>query len=147
MEKETIEFCTRIPEKHEYFKLFESTGWNEEYGLDEEQLHATLLESWYLVAAYHSGRLVALGRTISDGILHALIVDMIVHPDYQNRGVRGALLDQLVERCHASGIRDIQLFCARGKADFYRKHGFRSRPLEAPGMEWKPDFEAMSHEP
>jgi hypothetical protein len=33
---------------------------------------------------------------------------------------------------------DIQLFCAQGKGEFYRRHGFVSRPMDAPGMQFKP---------
>ena len=33
--------------------------------------------------------------------------------------------------------RDIQLFCAKGKAGFYERFGFLPRPQDAPGMEIK----------
>jgi GNAT superfamily N-acetyltransferase len=77
------------------------------------------------------------GRVIADGVLHALIVDMIVLPSHQNRGIGRAILSRLVERCRAAGIRDIQLFCARGKSGFYERCGFIARPADAPGMEYK----------
>jgi len=36
-----------------------------------------------------------------------------------------------------AAIRDLQLFSARGKDGFYRRHGFSIRPDAAPGMEIK----------
>ena len=42
----------------------------------------------------------------------------------------------LVEQCHLSGIKDIDLFCAKGKAGFYLKNGFARRPDDAPGMQY-----------
>ena len=58
---------------------------------------------------------------------------------YRNVGifhehVTNRILDDLVTRCKSNGIRDIQLFCAKGKVGFYEKHGFVKRPDDAPGM-------------
>jgi GNAT superfamily N-acetyltransferase len=66
-----------------------------------------------------------------------MVYDMIVLPAYQGQGIGGVILDRLVEKCRAAGIRDIQLFCARGKRSFYEKRGFIARPDEAPGMQYR----------
>ncbi len=76
-----------------------------------------------------------MGRTISDGAIHALIVDVIVDPDWQGRGVGREIMTRLIARCDAAGIEATQLFCASGKAPFYEKLGFHARPENAPGME------------
>jgi hypothetical protein len=52
--------------------------------------------------------MVGFGRIVTDQVLHAMIY-----------------------------IRDIQLFCARGKQAFYEKHGFVVRPIDAPGMQYQ----------
>jgi GNAT superfamily N-acetyltransferase len=64
---------------------------------------------------------------------------MIVHPEYQGRGIGTQILHLLVDWCERAGIRDIQLFCARGKLKFYEKNGFIPRPEDAPGMQYKRD--------
>ena len=133
----TIEYSNVIPPKETFFQLFQTTGWNEEYQLSPDQLYEALQHSWDAVSALEDGRLVGFGRAIADGVLHALIVDMIVLPSHQNRGIGRAILNRLVERCRAAGIRDIQLFCARGKSGFYERCGFIARPADAPGMEYK----------
>jgi len=130
-----IEYRDALPSRTEYFKLFESTGWNEEYRLGEDELFAATRQSWCVVSAYDGEQLVGFGRVMSDGTLHALIVDLIVLPSYQHRGIGRDILNRLVDRCRSDGIRDVQLFCARGKADFYRRCGFVERPADAPGME------------
>ena len=130
-----IEYRNALPSKTEYFKLFESTGWNEEYRLGEDELIKATRQSWCLVSAYDGGQLVGFGRVISDGILHALIVDLIMLPSYQRRGIGRDILNMLVDRCRSNRIPNVQLFCARGKADFYRRCGFVERPADAPGME------------
>ena len=132
-----LNYTTELPDKDQYFKLFESTGWNEEYNLDKEQVFKTLLNSWYIVSAYDDHKLIGFGRMISDGIMHALILDMIVLPEYQSNGIGSNILNELKEKCITHNIRDIQLFSAIGKAVFYKNHGFTTRPENAPGMEIK----------
>ena len=132
-----IEYSSRIPPKEAFFQLFQTTGWNEEYQLRPDQLYEALQHSWDAVSAFEDGRLVGFGRVIADGVLHALIVDMIVLPSHQSRGIGRTILTRLVERCRASGIRDIQLFCARGESGFYERCGFVARPVDAPGREYK----------
>ncbi len=115
--------------------LFETTGWNEEYHFDPDQLYAATRQCWYLVSAYNQDTLVGFGRIISDGVLHALIVELIVLPKYHGNGIGSTILKKLVDRCRYNNIHDIQLFCARGQAGFYEKQGFVRRPAEQPGMQ------------
>jgi len=123
------------PPAAEYHALFESTGWNAAYGLDAPALAAANAASWFVVAAYAQGRLVGFGRVVSDGVFHAMIYDMIVAPDAQARGIGSAILQRLATRCREAGIRDVQLFCARGKRGFYERNGFAARPEDGPGMQ------------
>jgi hypothetical protein len=43
----------------------------------------------------------------------------------------------LVKKCEDNKIRDVQLFAASDKYEFYEKHNFEKRPLNAPGMQYK----------
>jgi GNAT superfamily N-acetyltransferase len=88
-----------------------------------------------MVAAYDGGRLVGSGRIVSDGVFHGLIVDVIVLPEYQGKGIGTAIMERLIECSRAQRIRDVELFCAKGKAAFYERLGFRARPADAPGMD------------
>lgn len=130
-----ITFSCDIPERQEFFALFESTGWNEEYKLGPQELHNAIRSSWFVVGAYDGTRLVGFGRVISDGVLHAMIYDVIVDPQYQRSGIGNQVMSKLLAQCNQAGIRDVQLFCAKGKAEFYKKLGFAERPADAPGME------------
>jgi ribosomal protein S18 acetylase RimI-like enzyme len=124
------------PDKVEYYELFESTGWNSEYKLSPGLLYETLKNNWFLVCVYNENKLIGFGRVISDGVLHAFIVDLIVAPNFQNCGIGKLILKELVSKCKSAAIPDIQLFCAKGKEGFYQKQGFKSRSLDAPGMEY-----------
>jgi len=87
------------------------------------------------MSIYDSDKLIGFGRVIADGVHHALIVDLIIHPDYQSKGFGSRLLDKLVSKCKKNKIRDIQLFSAKDKYAFYEKFGFEKRPDNAPGMQ------------
>jgi GNAT superfamily N-acetyltransferase len=136
---EKIVFTNVPPAPEEYHALFETTGWNAGYRATPEELDRANRSSWFLVAAYEGARLVAFGRIVSDGILHAMVYDMIVRPERQRAGFGSKVLSRLVARCREAGIRDVQLFCARGKKEFYLRHGFEPRPDDAPGMQLRKD--------
>lgn len=129
-----IEFRTVIPARNQFWKLFQTTGWNENYRLSPDELLQGLHSSWYMLGAYDNEILVGFGRLVSDGVLHAMIYELIVLPEYQGQGIGGKILEKLVDRCREAGVRDIQLFCAVGKQEFYEKRGFAARPDDAPGM-------------
>jgi len=133
--QETIIFKETLPDIKEYWNLFQTTGWNQEYNFSIQDLANAIQNSWYSMSIYDSDKLIGFGRVIADGVHHALIVDLIIHPDYQNKGLGSRLLDMLVSKCKKNKIRDIQLFSAKDKYAFYEKFGFEKRPDNAPGMQ------------
>lgn len=132
-----IDFTTELPDEDSFFALFETTGWNEEAKKSKEELFWAINNSWYVVSAYKGKELIGFGRIISDGYLHAFIVDMIIDPKYQSKGIGKEILSRLVNEARKNDIEDIQLFSAEGKKDFYVKNGFEERPDNAPGMQYK----------
>lgn len=132
-----IIYTTGLPAIEKYFPLFLSTGWNDEYNLTSAQLNEVIQKSYFAVCAYDGDALVGFGRIVSDGILYAMIYEMIVHPDYQGKGIGKEILNRLIKKCTDENIRDIQLFCAKGKRGFYESCGFIARHEDAPGMQLK----------
>jgi len=137
MGKLEIYYTNSLPEVGQYFTLFESSGWNKDYKATPEELISTLKKSWFSVSAYHKEKLVGFGRMLSDGLLHAVLFDVIVLPEYQRNGIGTEIMNRLLDKCKKHHIRDIQLFCAEGKEAFYKIFGFQPRPDNAPGMEIK----------
>jgi GNAT superfamily N-acetyltransferase len=135
-------FKTELPEQAHFASLFETTGWNQVYQASPEELLRALANSWYVLSAYDGDKLVGFGRLVSDQVLHAMIYELIVLPEYRCQGIGGEILHRLVERCKQAGIHDIQLFCARGKRSFYDRRGFVARPDDAPGMQYHLSAEA-----
>jgi GNAT superfamily N-acetyltransferase len=124
-----------LPDKDAYYALFNTTGWNNIYEASPDELETANTNSWLVVSAYDGRKLVGCGRVLTDFVLHAMIYDMIVLPEYQTKGIGTMILKRIVERCKGRQIRDIQLFCAKGKRAFYEGNGFEARPDDAPGMQ------------
>ena len=138
----SVYYTNDIPPRAAFYALFQTTGWNDEYHLTAADLERALQASWYMVCAYDGDNLIGFGRMMSDGVLHAMIYEMIVAPACQGQGIGTQILKRLVAHCQEQGVRDIQLFCARGKRPFYEKNGFVARPDEAPGMQYRPRMES-----
>jgi ribosomal protein S18 acetylase RimI-like enzyme len=136
-----VKYRAENPTIDQFYPLFESTGWNQKYGLTKDELRSILKNNFFSVSCYLDDELVGYGRVMSDGVLHAMIYEMIVKPEHQRKGIGSEMMRSLLKRCQENNIRDIQLFCARGKSEFYERFGFRARPDDAPGMELK------GHEP
>ena len=130
-----IVYREKLPAFAAYHPLFETTGWNQAYRADEDALYAAISSSWYVLSAYANDDLVGFGRIISDGVLYALICDLIVKPSYQGQGIGSTLLNKLIARCRMQQIRVLWLFAAKGKTSFYKKFGFVERSADAPGMQ------------
>jgi len=131
-----IDFRTEMPSQEQFWDLFQTTGWNDTYHLSPQELFQAVSANWFAVSAFDGERLVGFGRVVSDGVVHAMIYEMIVLPEYQGQGIGKQILRLIVQKCLEANIRDIQLFCARGKRSFYEKFGFAARPDDAPGMQY-----------
>jgi aralkylamine N-acetyltransferase len=73
-------------------------------------------------AAPEIGRIVGAGRAITDGILFALILDVVVLPEFQGKGIGRRIMQFLADRSRAGNI---LLHAVPGKEGFYRKLGYR----------------------
>src|SRR6202049_4681190 len=87
-----------------------------------ELLHKALLASHSLVSAWEGSKLVGIGNAISDGYLVVYYPHLLVHPDYQGKGIGQMIVKKLQEKY---GHFHMQMLTTDGKAiDFYKKAGF-----------------------
>ena len=114
----------------EYCSLRESVGW---INFSKTQTVKSLQNSLYTVAAEEDGQIVGMGRLIGDGMYY-IIVDVVVHPAYQQRGIGSRILDMIVHyvdrETPAGGRSSIQLIAEKGKEIFYENRGFKIIPHE-----------------
>ena len=114
-----ISLADRI-EEAEVVALYRANGWSS--AEKPAELLAALRNSHTLVTARAGGRLVGTGNAISDGHLVVYYPHLMVHPDFQGRGIGRKMMAALQEKYR--GFHQ-QMLVADGRAvEFYRKLGF-----------------------
>ena len=80
---------------------------------------------------------VGCARVIGDGVLNFLILDVLVAPKYQRKGVGSKIMGIVLGYLEtvAEPAACVGLMAAPGTATFFAKHGFAARPEAAPGMQ------------
>jgi len=129
----SVHYSFSLPTAVEFKALYDETGWAD---WDVERFERALTGSWVVCAPRDgAGRLVGIGRLISGGALHAFVTEMIVTENARGSGIGGHILTRLVDEARRRGVNDVQLFAARGRTEFYERHGFERRPESGPGMD------------
>jgi GNAT superfamily N-acetyltransferase len=107
-------------EDGEVISLYRANQWSS--AEKPVQLLAALRNSHSLVTARTGEKLIGLGNAISDGHLVVYYSHMLVHPEFQGKGI-GRKMMQALQRRYA-GFHQ-QMLVADGKAiDFYSALGF-----------------------
>ena len=113
-----------------YIALRKAVGWN---NFCREQVEKAINHSHYSVVIRENDDNIAMGRIIGDG-LYFTIVDVVVRPDYQGKGLGTLIIKKLMEHVEQGipigGRVSIQLISEKGKEDFYVKQGFKLIPHE-----------------
>ena len=113
--KETREIL--LEQVLELYKLNEWSSANK-----PQKLFNGLLHSHALVSAWKGEKLVGIGNAISDGHLVVYYPHLLVHPDYQGKGIGQMIMAKMQEKY---GAFHMQMLTADGKAiKFYEKVGF-----------------------
>jgi len=109
-----------VPAAEEIAALYLANRWSS--GKKPELVRKALENSDSLMLARYRGRLIGLVNALSDGHLVVYYPHLIVHPDYQGKGVGKALMARVMKRY---GDIHQQVLVADDHAEpFYRKLGF-----------------------
>ncbi len=125
---ENMKYRENVLAYEDYCRLRESVGW-----LNFPNIQKSLENSLYTITAVQDNQIVGMGRLIGDGMYY-MIVDIVVHPDYQQQGIGNKivsmLIDHVKEETPIGGRSSIQLIAEKGKESFYEKRGFKIIPHE-----------------
>ena len=109
--------------------LYRSVGWSS--AEKPEQLHSALRNAHRLVTAWDSERLIGVGYAISDGALVVYFPHLVVHPEYQRKGIGAAIMRRLM--AHYQGFHQQSIIADAGSIAFYERLGFvragRTEPM------------------
>lgn len=111
--------------------LFRDAGWTEDLAhYAPKQIQKLLRHSHLVLSAWNRKKLVGFASAVSDGVLCAMVQNLVVHPDFRRRGLGTALLREMartMKKQHVSCL--FALGHRRGWARrFFERVGFR--PLD-----------------
>ena len=111
---------SRDVSKETVCELYRSVNWS---SADKpELLHQALMNSHSLVTAWDGERLVGLGNAISDGHLVVYYPHLVVHPDYQRRGIGQGIMAVMMEIY--GDFHQHSILADKDAVKFYEKCGF-----------------------
>lgn len=101
-------------------RLYEANNWSS--AKKPIELYNALINSHTLITAWNGKELIGLGNAISDGHLVVYYPHLLVHPNYQGKGIGQMIMDKMQEKYKDFHM---QMLTADGKAiEFYKKMGF-----------------------
>ncbi|MFT8710118.1 MAG: GNAT family N-acetyltransferase [Sporolactobacillus sp.] len=90
-----------------------------------EKLEQGIQSSWGTICARNGEQLIGYARILSDGIRHAYICNVIVHPDYRKQGIGTALMKEALRLLRENNLYPT-LVASPGKKNYYEKLGFEA---------------------
>ena len=100
--------------------LYQANGWSA--AQKPVQLTKALANAHSLVSAWSGDRLVGLGNAISDGHLVVYFPHLLVHPDFQGKGVGKKIMNRLLQKYASLHMQ--MLVADQASIEFYKKLGF-----------------------
>ena len=111
---------TKDISQSDVLEIYKANKWSSAQKPDE--LYNALLNSHSLLTAWDGDRLVGIGNALSDGYLVVYYPHLVIHPDYQGKGIGKSILKKFQEKY---GSFHQQILVADGGAiDFYERCGF-----------------------
>lgn len=114
----------------DYNALRKSVHW---IPVSEKRAARALKNTFFKKIALSEGKVIGMGRVVSDGGSTYLITDVMVRPEYQSSHIGASLIEYLMQ-----AIQDdveegetitVHLMAAYEKEGFYRRFGFHTRPF------------------
>ncbi len=117
----------------EVIGLYKEGGWWKESPEGISTLPLLIANSFcFIIARNHQGKIIGMGRVISDGVSDGYIQDVIISQSYRNKGIGKQLVKNLRDYCLDKGLSWIGLIAEPGTTAFYNKLGFSEM------MDYKP---------
>lgn len=111
----------------ELIPLYKEAGWWEpSYDLHPEFLNHIVKDSAVFAGAFLEGKLIGMGRALSDLASDAYIQDVTVLKAYRGNGIGKKIIQTLVETLKAHGVDWIGLVAQPGTTSFYEDLGFET---------------------
>nr|YP_009398360.1 hypothetical protein [Lophocladia kuetzingii]ARW67546.1 hypothetical protein [Lophocladia kuetzingii] len=125
---------------YELEKLCDSVGWARR---PLKKVKIALENSFLTISIFYyyktKKKLIGFARATSDNSFNATIWDVVIHPNFQGKGLGKALMNEIVKQLRYYDISTITLFADPEVIKFYRHLGFIIDPEGIKGMFWYPN--------
>ncbi|SDV99883.1 Acetyltransferase (GNAT) domain-containing protein [Marininema mesophilum] len=105
---------------NELESVFLSAGWKKH---KKDLLIRVFLASSFVAIAYEEGKIVGCGRVLSDGEMYACVYDVVIHSEYQGKGIGKAIMSNILSEL--KDIPFVHLTATTGNELFYTKLGLK----------------------
>nr|YP_010336890.1 GCN5-like N-acetyltransferase [Madagascaria erythrocladioides]QUE28929.1 Ycf52 [Madagascaria erythrocladioides]UNJ16475.1 GCN5-like N-acetyltransferase [Madagascaria erythrocladioides] len=120
-------------------KLCDSVGWIRR---PLKKVKIAIKNSFLIVSLFQiserENKLIGFARATSDYAFNATIWDVVIHPEFQGKGLGSILVNQIIKDLREAEITTITLFADPEVLSFYKNLGFLSDPNGIRGMFWYP---------
>lgn len=126
-----IEYRNKIPTVKEFNYLTEKVGWGKR---SNKVVKEALKNTLSAICVYDNEEIIGSARIIGDKTIFLYVCDVMVVPEYQGKKVGTEIMKKIVEIINEykkinPNIR-VYLGASKGKEDFYKKFGFKTRQEE-----------------
>lgn len=105
--------------------LYKDAGWwKPAYENNLDFLSGIVKQSAIFVGAHDNGKLIGMGRALSDMVSDAYIQDIAVRKAYRQKGIGARIVKTIVDLLQKQGVDWIGLVGQPGTSSFYKDIGF-----------------------
>jgi len=124
---------------YELEELCDAVGWSRR---PIRKVRTAIQHSFVVISMWEQRgnfrRLIGFARATSDHAFNATLWDVVVHPEFQGRGLGKALMEETIKELRRADISNISLFADAHVVEFYSQLGFCQDPEGIKGMFWYP---------
>ncbi|MGB1004750.1 MAG: GNAT family N-acetyltransferase [Salibacteraceae bacterium] len=100
-------------------KLFQLVNWGIR---NPKEIENSFKKSSITCFVKNENEIIGFGRTVDDGKYYALLVDLVIHPNHQQKGIGRTIVNKLTAQLKDYNF--VTLTAAPNKEDFYKKIGW-----------------------
>ena len=112
--------------RNDFILLYKDAGWwRETFDADTSFIEKIAANSFCFVGAFLDGRMIGMGRALSDGSSDAYIQDVTVLKEFRGKGIGKKIILKLLEFLQSKGVDWIGMVGEPGTEEFYKPLGFK----------------------
>ncbi len=125
--------------------LYQGEWWTRGRRLEDVRRMLDGSDYVFALCSVPDGRLAAFARVLTDGVFKALLFDVIVAPEFRERGLGRRLLDSIVSHPTLGHVKHLELYCLPELVAFYEQWGFSTEVSGVTFMRRNADARPISH--